>query len=48
MKFKKFRTYLRKEGFNVIEISYGNLWREQGGIRCLTQWLDKPDAQSIS
>ena len=47
-KFKKFRTYLRKEGFNVIEISYGNLWREQGGIRCLTQWLDKPDAQSIS
>jgi len=48
VKFKKFRNYLRKQGFNVIEISYGNLWREQGGIRCLTQWLKKPETQLIS
>lgn len=46
-KFKKFRNYLRKLGYNVIEIRYGNLWREQGGIRCLTQWLDKPNTQLI-
>ena len=41
-KFKKFRNYLRKLNYNVIEINYGNLWTENGGIRCLIQWIDKP------
>ena len=47
-KFKKFRDYLRKLGYNVIEIRYGNLWRDDGGIRCLTQWFEKPPNQLIS
>ena len=47
IKFKKFRNFLRSLGFNVIEIKYGTLWREEGGIRCLTQWLDKPREQKI-
>ena len=47
IKFKKFRNFLRSLGFNVIEIKYGSLWREEGGIRCLTQWLDKPSDQKI-
>lgn len=41
-KFKKFRNYLRKLNYNVIEINYGNLWKKNGGIRCLMQWIDKP------
>jgi len=47
IKFQKFRDFLRDMGFNVIEIKYGTLWREEGGIRCLTQWLDKPREQKI-
>jgi len=42
-KFKKFRNYLRKLNYNVIEINYGNLWIHDGGIRCLIQWIDKPE-----
>ena len=47
VKFKIFLNYLRSEGFNVIEIKYGNLWRDQGGIRCLTQWIKRPKTQKI-
>ncbi len=47
-KFKKFRKYLRNLDYNVIEVRYGNLWRENGGIRCLTQWFKKPTKQLIS
>ena len=48
VKFSKFRKYLRTLDFNVIEIEYGTLWREKGGIRCLTQWTKKPKNQLIS
>ena len=48
VKFSKFRKYLRTLDFNVIEIEYGTLWREKGGIRCLTQWIKKPKNQLIS
>ena len=46
-KFKGVRSYLRKCGFNVIELKYGTLWRHGGGPRCLTQWIKKPKGQTI-
>jgi N-dimethylarginine dimethylaminohydrolase len=46
-KFKKFREYLTKQGYNVIEINYGTFWRYGGGIRCLTQWINVPSSQKI-
>lgn len=42
-KFRKFRKYLREQGYSVHEIKYGNMWRYGGGIRCLTQWIEPGD-----
>ena len=46
-KFKGVRSYLKKIGFNVIELKYGTLWRHGGGVRCLTQWITQPAGQNI-
>ena len=40
-KFYKFYDFLKTMGFNVILIPFFNLWKDGGGIRCLTQWIDK-------
>lgn len=34
-----FRKILRKLGYSLVLINIGDLWKEGGGIRCLTQWL---------
>ena len=41
IQFTNLHIFLRNLGYNVILISYGNLWKLDGGIRCLTQWVDK-------
>ena len=46
-KFRGVRSYLKKLGFNVIELKYGTLWRHDGGVRCLTQWIKQPAGQNI-
>ena len=40
-KFYKFYDFLKTQGFNVILIPFFDLWKDKGGIRCLTQWIDK-------
>jgi N-dimethylarginine dimethylaminohydrolase len=42
-KFKKLHKYLDNKGFDVKNIKYGNLWRQHGGVRCLTNWLKVPN-----
>tara|TARA_B100000902_G_scaffold112836_1_gene114077 strand:- start:1397 stop:2188 length:792 start_codon:yes stop_codon:yes gene_type:complete len=46
-KFHRFYNYLESQGFHVILIPYYNIWKHGGGIRCLTQWIEK-DNLSIS
>jgi N-dimethylarginine dimethylaminohydrolase len=40
-KFYKFYKFLQSMDFNLILIPFFNLWKDGGGIRCLTQWIDK-------
>ena len=48
LKFKKLHKYLEDNGFDVKKIEYGNLWRQNGGIRCLTNWLEVPPKTKIT
>ena len=43
-KFEPFRKKLANDGYNVIEIPYGTMWRYGGGIRCLTQPILRENA----
>jgi len=40
-KFHKFYDYLKSMGFNVILIPFYDVWKKGGGIRCITQWINK-------
>ena len=40
-KFYKFYQFLESMDFNIIRIPFFNLWKDGGGVRCLTQWIDK-------
>lgn len=38
--FRAVRKWIKRQGFTVKEIKFGNLWKMGGGIRCLTQWVE--------
>lgn len=46
-KFSKLYDYFESLGLNVVTIPFYNLWKDGGGIRCLTQWIDKSKLRII-
>ena len=47
-KFSKLYDYFFESlGLNVVTIPFYNLWKDGGGIRCLTQWIDKSKLRII-
>lgn len=46
-KFYKFYQFLESLGYRIIRIPFYNLWKDGGGIRCLTQWIDKGELEIV-
>ena len=47
-KFHRFYDYLKSLGFKVILVPFYNIWKDGGGIRCMTNWLHKTKNLTIS
>tara|TARA_B100001758_G_scaffold238798_1_gene242376 strand:+ start:5834 stop:6649 length:816 start_codon:yes stop_codon:yes gene_type:complete len=46
-KFNKFYDFLSTFGYKIIKIPFYNLWKDGGGIRCLTQWIQVNDQKIL-